>query len=128
MAQIAAYIEQHYAGRIRMADLARHANVSVRTLQNLFHAHCGEPPLRALRRYRLRRLYAAIQRRPWAPLRVQLDQCGLAGAIADRDLFLEMFGCTIRELQNACRSQSLAQLPAPPAACASLDVVLPRAA
>ena len=128
MAMIAAYIEKHYASRIRITDLARHAHVSVRTLQNLFHAHCGEPPLRAVRRYRLRRLYLAIQRRPWAPLRLQLDQCGLAGAIADRDLFLEMFGCTIRELQNACRSQSLAQLPAPPAACASLDVVLPRAA
>ena len=69
MASAAHYIAAHYASDLRMADLALHCHVSVRTLQNLFHAHCGEPPLRALRRYRLQQLHRGIAERPWTPLR-----------------------------------------------------------
>ena len=126
MASVAAYIAERYSEKIRMADLMHHANVSVRTLQNHFHLHCGESPLKALRRFRLARLHEAIQRKPWAPLRVQFDRCGLAGALADRDLFLEMYGCTIRELQFACRYQAMGSLPSPQANRASLEHYLPR--
>ena len=128
MGSVAAYVAENYSRGIRVSDISRHVNVSVRTLQNLFHAHCGESPLKALRRYRLRRLHALMQRKPWAPLRLLFDQCGVTGARADRDLFLEMYGCTIRELQHACRSQSFAGLPSPPAACTSLEHYLPRSA
>lgn len=129
MASVAAFIAERYAEKIRMADLARHVNVSVRTLQNLFHAHCGESPLRALRRYRLTRLYALIQRKPWAPLRLLFDQCGLTGALADRNLFLEMYGCTVRELQHACRFNIPARsILAPPQAWSHLETYLPYSA
>lgn len=105
MTALAAYINEHYVGPLRMADLARHCHVSVRTLQNLCHAHCGEPPLKALRRFRLEKLHALVATRPWTPLRQLYSSCGLTGSIADRDLFLEMVGCTVREHQEACRSK-----------------------
>jgi AraC-like DNA-binding protein len=127
MARIAAYIAGRYASRIRMVDLASHANVSVRTLQNLFHQHCGEPPLKALRRYRLHKLHAAMQHRPWVSLRVQFDRCGLTGAIADRDLFLAMYGITIREHQHACRHSSVFE-PAQAQPWSRLDLYLPQRA
>lgn len=69
MAVLAAYVAEHYASPLRMADLARHCHVSVRTLQNLCHAHCGEAPLKALRRFRLQKLHGQIHSRPWTPLR-----------------------------------------------------------
>ena len=105
MTALAAYIAEHYAGPLRMADLARHCHVSVRTLQNLCHAHCGEPPLKALRRFRLQKLHAQVAVRPWTPLRQLCLSCGLTGSLADRDLFLEMFACTVREHQEACRGK-----------------------
>ena len=79
MASAAHYIAAHYASDLRMSDLALHCHVSVRTLQNLFHAHCGEPPLRALRRYRLQQLHRGIAERPWTPLRQFYRSCGLTG-------------------------------------------------
>jgi AraC-like DNA-binding protein len=106
MAQLAAYVAEHYASALRMADLARHCHVSVRTLQNLCHAHCGESPLKALRRFRLQKLHSQIHGRPWTPLRQHYLDCGLTGSLADRDLFLEMYGCTAREHQEACRYKS----------------------
>ena len=53
MRALAAYVAENFASDLRMPDLAAHVHVSVRTLQNLFHSHCGEPPLKALRRFRL---------------------------------------------------------------------------
>ncbi len=103
MTVLAAYIAEHYSGPLRMADLARHCHVSVRTLQNLCHAHCGEAPLKALRRFRLEKLHALIAARPWTPLRQLYLSCGLTGSLADRDLFLEMYGYTTREHQDAIR-------------------------
>ncbi|MEN9388459.1 MAG: hypothetical protein RLZZ255_1435 [Cyanobacteriota bacterium] len=103
MAVLAAYVAEHYASPLRMADLARHCHVSVRTLQNLCHAHCGEAPLKALRRFRLQKLHGQIHSRPWTPLRQHYLDCGLTGSLADRDLFLAMYGCTVREHQDACR-------------------------
>jgi len=44
--------------------------------------------------------------RPWTPLRPHYLDCGLTGSLADRDLFLEMYGCTVREHQEACRYKS----------------------
>ena len=105
MAELAAYIAEHYPSALRMSDLARHCHVSVRTLQNLCHAHCGEPPLKALRRFRLQQLHGAVTRRPWTPLRQHYLACGLTGSVADRDLFLEIYGYTIREHQEASRHQ-----------------------
>jgi len=109
MAELAAYVAEHYASALRMADLARHCHVSVRTLQNLCHAHCGEAPLKALRRFRLQKLHSQMHSRPWTPLRQHYLDCGLTGSLADRDLFLEMYGCTVREHQEACRSKSSSQ-------------------
>ena len=106
MAELAAYVAEHYASPLRMADLARHCHVSVRTLQNLCHAHCGEAPLKALRRFRLQKLHGQMHSRPWTPLRQHYLNCGLTGSLADRDLFLEMYGCTVREHQEACRYKS----------------------
>ena len=123
---LAAYISEHYASPLRMADLASHCHVSVRTLQNLCHAHCGEPPLKALRRYRLQRLHRDLACRPWTPLRQLYVGCGLTGSLADRDLFLEMYGTTIREHQEACRSKVL---PAPAAdPVRTLEAFLPETA
>lgn len=107
IAVLAAYIADHYATPLRMADLARHCHVSVRTLQNLCHAHCGEPPLKMVRRFRLQKLHADMVAHPWSPLRLLYGNCGLNGSLADRDLFLEMYGCTVREHQEACRSKRL---------------------
>ena len=106
MRALADYIAQHYASDLRMADLAEHVHVSVRTLQNLFHSHCGEPPLKALRRFRLHQLYGLVIAHPWRPLREQYSQCGLTGSIADRDFFLEIYGLTLREHQEASRVKS----------------------
>jgi hypothetical protein len=39
-------------------------------------------------------------------LRQHYLNCGLTGSLADRDLFLEMYGCTVREHQEACRYKS----------------------
>lgn len=103
MTKVAAYVAENYHCKIRVVDIALCVNVSVRTLQNLFHRHCGEPPLSAIRRFRLRKLHVAIQQKPWSPLRLHLERCGLTGSIADRDLFLAMYGLTIRELQHSCR-------------------------
>ena len=106
MAELAAYVAEHYASSLRMVDLACHCHVSVRTLQNLCHAHCGEAPLKALRRFRLQKLHGQIHSRPWTPLRQHYLDCGLTGSLADRDLFLEIYGCTVREFQDACRYKS----------------------
>ena len=103
MTLLAAYVAEHYASPLRMVDLARHCHVSVRTLQNLCHAHCGEAPLKALRRFRLQKLHSQIHSRPWSPLRQHYLDCGLSGSLADRDLFLAMYGCTVREHQDASR-------------------------
>ena len=126
MEVLAAYIAEHYASPLRMADLARHCHVSVRTLQNLCHAHCGEPPLKALRRFRLQRLHRDLSARPWTPLRQLYFACGLTGSLADRDLFLEMYSSTIREYQEACRSKVVPAVVALP--CRSLEAFLPRSA
>ena len=109
MAVLAAYIAEHYATPLRMVDLASHCHVSVRTLQNLCHAHCGEPPLRMLRRFRLQKLHAELIAHPWTSLRMHYGSCGLNGSVADRDLFLEMYGCTVREHQEACRTKRAPQ-------------------
>jgi len=116
MAELAAYVSEHYASPLKMADLASHCHVSVRTLQNLCHAHCGEAPLKALRRFRLQKLHAQLLARPWTPLRQHYLNCGLTGSLADRDLFLEMYGCTVREHQDGCRykSSTAAAANAPP--------------
>jgi AraC-like DNA-binding protein len=103
MAVLAAYVAEHYASPLRMVDLARHCHVSVRTLQNLCHAHCGEAPLKVLRRFRLQKLHSQIHSRPWSSLRQHYLDCGLTGSQADRDLFVAMYGCTVREHQDACR-------------------------
>ena len=109
IAVLAAYIAEHYATPLRIVDLARHCHVSVRTLQNLCHAHCGEPPLRMLRRFRLQKLHAELIAHPWAALRLHYSSCGLNGSLADRDLFLEIYGCTVREHQEACRTKRAPQ-------------------
>jgi AraC-like DNA-binding protein len=106
MADLAAYVAEHYASPLRMVDLALHCHVSVRTLQNLCHAHCGEAPLKALRRFRLQKLHAQMFTRPWAPLRQHYRECGLTGSPADRNLFLEIYHSSVREHQNACRYKS----------------------
>jgi hypothetical protein len=106
MGRAAAFIAAHYASDLRMADLARHCHISVRSLQNLFQAECGEPPLRALRRHRLVQLHRAVEARPWAPLRSLYASCGLGGSLADRDLFLQMYGITLKEHQHCCRQKS----------------------
>lgn len=126
MEMLAAYIAEHYASPLRMADLAGHCHVSVRTLQNLCHAHCGEPPLKALRRFRLQRLHRDLAVRPWTPLRQLYSGCGLTGSLADRDLFLEMYSITIREHQEACRSKAVPVVAALP--CRSLEAFLPQSA
>lgn len=123
---LAAYIAEHYASSLRMADLARHCHVSVRTLQNVCHAHCGEPPLKALRRFRLQQLQREVNRRPWTPMRQLYLACGLTGSLADRDLFLEMYGITIREHQEACRSKLLPEVAVLP--CRTLEAFLPESA
>jgi len=107
MAAIATFIAEHYASPLRMVDLARHCHVSVRTLQNLCHTHCGEAPLRALRRFRLQQLHAAVLARPWSPLCHLYAGCGLTGSPVDRELFREMYGFSIREHQEACRRKAV---------------------
>jgi AraC-like DNA-binding protein len=123
---LAAYIAENYASPLRMADLASHCHVSVRTLQNLCHAHCGEPPLKALRRFRLQQLHRRLAQRPWTPLRQLYLGCGLTGSLADRDLFLEMYGFTIREHHEACRNKVLPVPTALPSR--SLEAFLPESA
>ena len=123
---LAAYIAENYASPLRIADLASHCHVSVRTLQNLCHAHCGEPPLKALRRFRLQQLHRLLGQRPWTPLRQLYLGCGLTGSLADRDLFFEMYGFTIREHQEACRSKVLPATSVLPGR--SLEAFLPESA
>jgi transcriptional regulator GlxA family with amidase domain len=106
MRALALYVAEHYASDLRMPDLASHVHVSVRTLQNLFHSHCGEPPLKALRRFRLHQLNGLVLDRPWTPLRELYRLCGLTGSVADRDFFLEIYGLTIREHQEGARLKS----------------------
>ena len=113
MAVVAAYLAEHYATQLRIADVARACHVSGRTLQNLCHAHCGEPPLKMLRRFRLQKLHHAVISHPWTPLRVHYGSCGLNGSLADRDLFLQIYGCTVREHQEACRSKRFLHALAP---------------
>lgn len=105
MQRAAAYIAVHYSSQLRMVDLATHCHLSVRSLQNLFHLHCGEPPLRALRRYRLQHLHRALAQRPWQPLAQHYRACGLSGAEADRQLFAAMYALSVRDYQRACRQQ-----------------------
>ncbi len=106
MQALAVYVAEHFASDLRMPDLAAHVHVSVRSLQNLFNSHCGEPPLKALRRFRLHQLYSLVMDRPWTPLREHYRQCGLTGSVADRDFFLEIYGLTIREHQEGSRVKS----------------------
>ena len=67
MRALAAYVAENFASDLRMPDLAAHVHVSVRTLQNLFHSHCGEPPLKALRRFRLHQLHGLSWTVPGPP-------------------------------------------------------------
>jgi AraC-like DNA-binding protein len=106
IAELASYVAECYASPLRMEDLARHCHVSVRTLQNLCHAHCGEAPLKALRRFRLQKLHAQLLSHPWTSLRQHYHNCGLTGSLADRDLFFEMYGSTVAEHRDACRYKS----------------------
>jgi AraC-like DNA-binding protein len=99
------YIAVHFREPLRMPELARHCHVSVRTLQNLFVRLRGESPLKALRRFRLRQLHAQVAARPQLPLRQHYSQCGLIGSAADRALFLEIYGSSVREHQLASRSR-----------------------
>ena len=118
MQALAAYVAENYASDLRMPDLAAHVHVSVRTLQNLFHSHCGEPPLKALRRFRLHQLHGLVMDRPWTPLRELYRQSGLTGSVADRDFFLEIYGLTIREHQEGSRVKTAS--PAMPSALTEL--------
>ena len=95
------YIALHFRDPLRMPELAQHCHVSVRTLQNLFVRLRGESPLKALRRYRLRQLHAQVAAWPQRPLRQHYGQCGLIGSAADRALFLEIYGRSVREHQLA---------------------------
>jgi AraC-like DNA-binding protein len=99
------YIANHFREPLRMPELARHCHVSVRTLQNLFVRQRGESPLKALRRYRLRQLHAQVAARPQLPLRQQYSACGLIGSAADRALFVEIYGSSVRDHQLASRSR-----------------------
>ena len=49
------FMREHAADSITIADIAAHSWVSVRTLQEGFQKHVGEPPLSVLRRIRLDR-------------------------------------------------------------------------
>lgn len=126
MERIAAYIAQNHSSPLRVSDVARRFHVSVRTLQNLFHASCGESPLRALRRYRLVCLHTQLTARPWQSLRQAYDGCGLSGSRADRELFREMYGISIREHQQACCDKR-ALAPVPPIAHTTLLTYLDSA-
>ena len=106
------YIAAHYREPLRMPDLARHCHVSVRTLQNLFVLQRGEPPLKALRRFRLRQLHAQVLAHPKLALRQHYAHCGLIGSAADRAFFLELYGLSVREHQLASRHR-LKRLPPP---------------
>lgn len=128
----ARYMADHYSAEIRIADLASYCHLSVRSLHNLFHHHCGEPPLRALRRFRLRRLHRSIQERPWDPLRLHYDGCGLVGSVVDRNLFLAMYGITVKEHQVCSREKlppsALAEvIPFAPVPRAELEMFLEAA-
>lgn len=106
------YIAAHFREPLRMPDLARHCHVSVRTLQNLFVVQRGEPPLKALRRFRLRQLHAQVLAQPKLALRQHYAHCGLIGSAADRAFFLELYGLSVREHQLASRRR-LKRLPPP---------------
>lgn len=103
------YIALHYRQPLRMQELARQCHVSVRTLHNLFVSQRGESPLKALRRYRLRQLHGQVASQPQLPLRQHYTNCGLIGSAADRALFVELYGCSVREHQLASRSRSRLQ-------------------
>lgn len=109
--RIAVCVAENHTSSLRVADLARQFHVSVRTLQNLFHAACGESPLRALRRFRLGALHSQLIARPWQSLRQAYDACGLTGSAADRELFREIYGVSIREHQQNCRDKRSAPSP-----------------
>ena len=112
------YIALHYRQPLRMPELARHCHVSVRTLQNLFVRRRGESPLKALRRFRLRQLHGQVAARPQLPLRQHYNNCGLIGSVADRALFVELYGCSVREHQLASRSRLQPSRLKPPASTA----------
>ena len=103
LAKLDEYMEQHYAERIRVADLARICHVSVRTLWSRCMSHYGEAPLNVIRRYRLTKLYEAILSSPWTSLSKLNTRCGLCGGKADQDLFQTMFDRTIKQHQMLCR-------------------------
>ena len=113
------YIAAHYREALRMPELARHCHVSVRTLQNLFVRQRGESPLKAIRRYRLRQLHAQVAARPQLPLRQHYNNCGLIGSAADRALFQELYGHSVREHQLASRSRLQPSRLKPPASTTS---------
>ena len=102
-----AYLAKRYQGSLGMEDLARHFNVSVRTLQNHCHLTFEESPSRVVRRYRLRQLHQAILEQPFKPLVHLYAACGLSGMKADQRLFTEMYGCSIRQHRLARQSQSV---------------------
>jgi AraC-like DNA-binding protein len=56
------FLREHAADPITTADVAAHCWVSVRTLQEGFQRHVGRPPLAELRRVRLDRARADLQR------------------------------------------------------------------
>ena len=55
------FMHEHADEPITIADIARYCSVSVRTLQQGFHRHLGQPPLRHLRQVRLARARASLK-------------------------------------------------------------------
>ncbi|MFZ9217385.1 MAG: helix-turn-helix domain-containing protein [Vulcanococcus sp.] len=99
-------LAERYCESIRIIDLARQCHVSTRTLQHLCHLRYGESPSKVLRRFRLQKLHALIRSRPWLSLANLFGCCGLIGSKADRDLFMAMYGLSIRQWREVCRGKS----------------------
>jgi AraC-like DNA-binding protein len=55
------FMHEHADEPITINEIARHCSVSVRTLQEGFHRHVGQPPLRQLRQIRLAKARASLK-------------------------------------------------------------------
>lgn len=100
---IESYLAKHYRDRIRISDLALAISMSIRSVQNVCHSQWGCSPLRVIKNYRMQRLFEMIRHDPCPALRYHLDRCGLIGTQADRRLFEEIHGISMRNHQMNSR-------------------------
>lgn len=95
-----AYIHEHYAENISLAEIAREADVSERECLRCFRKTIQQSPIQYLLRYRIMRGADMLIRNPGSSISEIASQCGFDSQSNFAKMFKRFYQCTPREYRR----------------------------